>query len=103
QVAGGLAVRGDVSLADAGARGDPLIAGVDGLRQVGVGQHFLRQVTAGTGDAREHLLGHADVLPMSWPVAGAATHGDRAGCLRAAARRVPARRRMSGASAPDAY
>ena len=71
QVAGGLAFGGDVALADAGARGDPLVAGVDELREVVVGQHLFRQVAAGTGDAGEHLLGHAacrDVRPCGLPL-----------------------------------
>src|SRR5690606_6620817 len=38
------------TLADAGARGDPLVAGVDDLRQVVVGQHLAGKVAAGTGD-----------------------------------------------------
>ena len=59
EVAGGLAFGGDVALADAGARGDPFVAGIDELRQVVVGQHLFRQIAAGAGDTREHLLGHA--------------------------------------------
>ena len=51
EVRGGLALGGDVALADAGAGDDPLVAGVHELGQVGVGQHLLRQVAAGTGDA----------------------------------------------------
>src|SRR5690606_30713098 len=46
----GLAFGGDVALTDAGARGDPLVAGVDDLRQVVVGQHLAGKVAAGTGD-----------------------------------------------------
>src|SRR5690606_14029011 len=50
QVHGGFAFRGDVALTDAGARGDPFVAGVDDLRQVVVGQHLAGQVAAGSGD-----------------------------------------------------
>src|SRR5690606_2684810 len=58
QVAGGFALGGDVPLADAGPGGDPLVAGVDELRQVVVGQHLFRQVAAGTRDAGIHTLSH---------------------------------------------
>ena len=49
-----LAVGGDVALADAGARADPFVAGVDALREIVVGQDLRRQVAAGAGDAAMH-------------------------------------------------
>jgi hypothetical protein len=51
EVARGLAVRGAAALADARARGDPLVAGVDELLEIGVGDDLFRQVAAGAGDA----------------------------------------------------
>ena len=42
---------GDMAFADAGAGDDPLVAGVDQLGHVLVGQHPFRQVAAGAGDA----------------------------------------------------
>ena len=42
----------DVALADAGALHDPLVAGVDHLLEVGVGQHARRHVGREAGDAR---------------------------------------------------
>jgi len=51
EVARGLAVRGAAALADAGARGDPLVARVDELLEIGVGDDLFRQVAAGAGDA----------------------------------------------------
>jgi hypothetical protein len=51
QVARGFPVRGPAPLADAGARGDPLVGGVDELFQIGVGDDLFRQVAAGAGDA----------------------------------------------------
>jgi len=51
QIAGGLAVRRAAALADAGARRNPLVAGVDELFEIGVGDDFLRQIAAGAGDA----------------------------------------------------
>ncbi len=51
QIAGGFAVCGAAPLADAGARGDPLVAGVDEFLEVGVGDDFFRQIAAGAGDA----------------------------------------------------
>src|SRR3546814_9260154 len=38
------------------ARGDPLVAGVDDLRQVVVGEHLFRQVAAGAGNPRINAL-----------------------------------------------
>jgi len=58
EVAGGLAFGGDVPLADAGARGDPFVAGFDELLEVRVGQDLFRQLAAGPGDARVSGLGH---------------------------------------------
>jgi hypothetical protein len=45
------AVGRTAALADARARGDPLVGGFDDLFQIGVGDDFLRQVAAGAGDA----------------------------------------------------
>src|SRR5690606_17385257 len=70
----GLALGGDVALADAGARGDPFVAGVDDLRQVVVGQYLGRQVAAGTGDAGiDALAAHRGDGPRV--VAGAGRRG----------------------------
>ena len=49
-VAGLFVFRRDATFFDAGASGDPLVAGVDDLREVGVGEAFLRHVTAGAND-----------------------------------------------------
>ena len=46
QVGGGLAVGGDMALADAGARDDPLVGGVDAPRQLVVGDDLFRQIGA---------------------------------------------------------
>jgi hypothetical protein len=51
EIAGRLAVGGAAALADAGARGDPLVGGVDELLEIGVGDDLFRQVAAGAGDA----------------------------------------------------
>jgi hypothetical protein len=51
EVARGLAVGGAAALADARARRDPLVGGLDGLLEIGVGDDFFRQVAAGAGDA----------------------------------------------------
>jgi hypothetical protein len=51
EIAGRLAVGGAAALADAGARGDPLVGGVDELLEIGVGDDPFRQVAAGAGDA----------------------------------------------------
>jgi hypothetical protein len=40
-----------VALGDTGARADPLVARVDDLFEVGIGQHFLGKRAAGTDDA----------------------------------------------------
>src|SRR5690606_33574806 len=61
---GGLAFGGDVALADAGARGDPLVAGIDDLCQVVVGHDSFRQVAAGARDARIHALGRARLVHL---------------------------------------
>src|SRR5690606_27539496 len=50
EVHGGFAFGGDMALTDAGARGDPLVAGVDDPGQVVVGQHLAGKVAAGPGD-----------------------------------------------------
>jgi hypothetical protein len=51
EIAGRLAVGGAAALADARARGDPLVRRVDGLFEIGVGDDLFRQVAAGAGDA----------------------------------------------------
>jgi len=51
QIARGLAVGRAAALADARARGDPLVGRFDELLEIGVGDDFLRQVAAGAGDA----------------------------------------------------
>jgi hypothetical protein len=51
QVAGRLAIDGHAPFADARARGDPLIGGIDEFFQIGVGDDFFRQITAGASDA----------------------------------------------------
>jgi hypothetical protein len=50
KIARGLAVGRDVALADAGARGNPLVAGVDLLGQLRVGDDPFREKTSGSGD-----------------------------------------------------
>src|SRR5690606_1250918 len=59
QVAGGLPFGGHPALADTSTRTDPLVAGIDHLGQVVIGNHLLRQVAAGSGDARIDPLAHA--------------------------------------------
>jgi hypothetical protein len=44
-------LRGNVALANARARDDPLIARVDEFFQIGVGKYLFRQETASTGNA----------------------------------------------------
>ncbi len=56
EVAGGLARQRDMALADAGARADPLVAGVDAPGELVVAEHVVGQVAAGAGDA---CVGHA--------------------------------------------
>ena len=51
EIAGRLANGRKMALADAGARRDPLVAGIDQLLEIGVGDDFLRQIAAGAGDA----------------------------------------------------
>jgi hypothetical protein len=51
EITRGLAVGRAAALADARARGDPLVGGVDDLFEIGVGDDFFRQITAGAGDA----------------------------------------------------
>ena len=52
EVAGGLTFGSDMALANAGALADPFVIGVDQLFEVGIGQHFFRQVAASSRDAR---------------------------------------------------
>ena len=40
----------DAAFFNTGASGDPLVARIDQLRQIVVGQHFFRYVTAGAND-----------------------------------------------------
>ena len=56
QRGGRLVRRGDAPLADAGARADPLVGGVDQPLEVGVGQHALRRVHPPAGDADAALV-----------------------------------------------
>jgi len=51
QIARRLAVGGDASLADAGARNDPLVTGLDALLEILVGDDLFRQIAAGAEDA----------------------------------------------------
>jgi hypothetical protein len=51
QIARGLAVGRDVALTNARARGDPFVAGVDQLFELGVGDDPFRKTAAGSGDA----------------------------------------------------
>ena len=46
----GLVVVGDMTLLDAGALHDPLVGGVDELREILVRQHALRQIGADAAD-----------------------------------------------------
>ncbi len=55
QVPGGLSRQRDVALAYAGAFADPFVAGLDLLFQIGVGDDVVRQVAAGSDDARVRL------------------------------------------------
>src|SRR5205085_935031 len=52
EVAGRLAFRRDVALLDPGPLLDPFVRRVDEFRQVGIGQHLLRQIAAGARDTR---------------------------------------------------
>src|SRR3546814_2042617 len=61
EVAGGFAFGRDVALADAGARGDPLVAGVDDLRQVVVGEHLFRR-------SEEHTSELQSLMRISYAV-----------------------------------
>jgi hypothetical protein len=51
QITGGLIGGCDTAFLDAGARGDPLVGGIDDLGKVVVGQHFFGHVAAGANDA----------------------------------------------------
>jgi hypothetical protein len=51
EIGRGLAWHHHVAALYARARTDPLIAGVDQLREICVGQDLFRQITAGAGDA----------------------------------------------------
>src|SRR5690606_13774403 len=94
KVAGGLALGGDVALADAGARGDPFIAGIDELGQVVVGQHFFRQIAAGARDARIHALDRPRLVHLY--------NRPRPGALHASRHATRARRRALPAGPPSA-
>jgi hypothetical protein len=50
KIARGLAIRGNVALADTRARRDPLVAGIDLLGQFRVGDDPFRQETSGPGN-----------------------------------------------------
>jgi hypothetical protein len=51
QIAGRLIGCGDMALLDSGALDDPVCRGVDQLFEIGVCQHFFRQVAAGSNDS----------------------------------------------------
>jgi hypothetical protein len=51
QIAGSLAIDDHAPFADARARGNPLVGGIDEFFQIGVGDDFLRQIAAGASDA----------------------------------------------------
>jgi hypothetical protein len=51
EVAGGFAIGSHAPFADAGARGDPFVGGIDEFLEIGVGDDFFRQIAAGAGDA----------------------------------------------------
>ena len=55
-VAGLFVGRGDPAFLDPGAGRDPLVVGLDDLREVLVGEDFFRQITAGADD-RDRALG----------------------------------------------
>src|SRR5262245_41084485 len=60
---GGLAVGGDAALVDAGALDDPLVGGVDGLRELLIGEHAAGQVAAAAEhDRAQH--GH-EIVPST--------------------------------------
>jgi hypothetical protein len=44
----------DPALVDAGALHDPLVRGIDGLRELGIGEHAVRQITAAAEHDRTH-------------------------------------------------
>src|SRR5206468_11639090 len=73
KVARELAVGGDMALANAGARDDPLVARVHQRLEIAIAENLRGKVTTGSRDARK---GHATL-----PAAGAGT-GDSA-CTRA--------------------
>jgi len=51
EIARGLAIGRATTLADARARGDPLVGRFDDLLEIGVGDDLFRQVAAGAGNA----------------------------------------------------
>jgi len=65
QIAGGDALIDDVPLANAGARGDPLVGGVDHLFQSGVGEQAWRHVGAEGGDLYSKSYSRARGLAQS--------------------------------------
>ena len=75
--------RGDAALADPGARANPLVARVDALREIRVGEDVRRQVAAGPDDAAMHRARRRR-LPRpapAWPPRSVA-HGHRRHSLR---------------------
>src|SRR5690606_13700240 len=59
---GRFVVLGDIALADAGALDDPLVAGIDALRELGIGDHAARKRRAAAADDRaDHF---APPLPL---------------------------------------
>ena len=101
----------DVPFLDAGALDDPLVAGVDHLRQFGIGEHVGRHIAENPGDRgadrglpdRFFRLAHADALRLRCVTGG--MPAALAGCSRAmvgpaAGRRLTRpRRRMLTAAA----
>ena len=62
---------GDPALADAGALDDPLVAGVDALLEVGVGEPLLGEGGAPAGDARPRMLRRRAARRPAGPRGGA--------------------------------
>ncbi len=56
EVGGEFTVGGDVSLADAGARDDPLIRGLDPLRELGVGDDPFRKIRTAPENLRSRFV-----------------------------------------------
>ena len=94
---GGLTLGGDPSLADAGALDDPLVAGVDALFELGVGEPLVGECGAPAGDRGPHAQATRSQatgwpsrrrsprwtsMPTSWPRNGLQTGVDVPGPSR---------------------